>query len=97
MKLEYFIVENNVVDNEKNIKQNDEIRNERKNNTLLDIGTDILYITKDNKCVIVQCKNYSNNIRVEDLSGFFFIFNHKIPDLRELWDQNRITLHFDFS
>jgi hypothetical protein len=34
LKLEYFIVENNVVDNEKNIKQNDEIRNENKDNLI---------------------------------------------------------------
>ena len=73
------------------INSYDEIRNERKNNTLLDVGTDILYITKDNKCVIVQCKNYSNNIRVEDLAGFFFIMNQYDDKLGEVYYTSDIS------
>ena len=73
------------------INSYDEIRNERKNNTLQDIGTDILYITKDNKCVIVQCKNYSNNIKVEDLAGFFLIMHQHEDKLGEVYYTSDIS------
>ena len=57
------------------IKSYDDNRLNRKTNNinkLEDIGTDIIYITKEDKCIIFQCKNYINTIRIEDLSGLFF-------------------------
>ena len=42
-------------------------------NKLEDIGTDIIYIDNNDQCVIVQCKDYTRSIKIEDLSGFFFI------------------------
>ena len=51
----------------KNIKNNE--------NPLQDIGTDILYINQEDECVIVQCKNYTNSIKIEDLAGFYYIMN----------------------
>ena len=49
------------------IKYYNDHRLQRKTNNinkLEDIGTDIIYITKYDKCIIVQCKNYSNSIQL---------------------------------
>ncbi len=73
------------------INNYDEIRNERRNNIIQDIGTDIIYMTKDNKCVIVQCKNYSNTIRVEDLSGFLFIMHQHEDKIGEIYDTSDLS------
>ena len=50
-----------------NIKNNE--------NPLQDIGTDILYLNQEKECVIVQCKNYSNSVRIDDLAGFYYIMH----------------------
>ena len=50
-----------------NIKNNE--------NPLQDIGTDILYINQEDECVIVQCKNYSSSVRINDLAGFYYIMS----------------------
>lgn len=42
-------------------------------NKLEDIGSDIIYINNDNQCIIVQCKNYTKNVRIKDIAGFSFI------------------------
>ena len=58
------------------IKSYNDNRLKRKTNNinkLEDIGTDVIYITKEDKCIIVQCKIYSNSIIINNLAGFFFI------------------------
>ena len=44
-------------------------------NKLEDIDTDIVYINKNNECIIVQCKNYTKSIKIDDLSGFLLCLN----------------------
>lgn len=44
--------------------------------TCADIGIDIIAI-KGNKCTFIQCKNYTDNVRIEDLAGFmYFMFTY---------------------
>ena len=47
-------------------------RLERKNRIIPDTGIDILQI-KNDKYIMVQCKNYTNTIKVDDLAGFFMM------------------------
>ena len=52
-----------------------EHRIDKKNNenTLQDIGVDLLqYIKETKEYIFIQCKNYSHNVGINDLSGFFF-------------------------
>ena len=39
-------------------------------NSLKDIGIDIIQIDKDGHIIIVQCKNYTNSLTIENLGGF---------------------------
>jgi superfamily II DNA or RNA helicase len=76
------------------IKSYNDNRLKRKTNNinkLEDIGTDIIYITKDDKCIIVQCKNYSNSIIINDLAGFFFIMCEHIDKIGEIYYTNQIS------
>ena len=61
-------------------------------NKLEDIGTDIIYINQDDECIIVQCKNYSktNPIRIEDLSGFWYIMCDHSDKIGEIYYTNKI-------
>jgi predicted helicase len=63
-------------------------------NKLQDIGTDIIYIIDNEECtpIVVQCKNYSENntIRIDDLSGFFFIMCKHIDKIGEIYYSNKI-------
>jgi hypothetical protein len=42
-------------------------------NTLKDVGIDIIQINKNNNSIFVQCKDYSDTLKVNDLSGFWMI------------------------
>lgn len=61
-------------------------------NPLIDIGIDIIYFDNDN-CIIVQCKNYKKNIKIDDLAWFFSIIctnNHK-DKYKELYYTSNLT------
>uniref|UniRef100_A0A6C0EHT5 Helicase ATP-binding domain-containing protein n=1 Tax=viral metagenome TaxID=1070528 RepID=A0A6C0EHT5_9ZZZZ len=76
------------------IKSYNDNRLKRKTNNinkLEDIGTDIIYITKEDKCIIVQCKNYSNSVIINDLAGFFFIMCEHIDKIGEIYYTNQIS------
>jgi len=76
------------------IKSYDDNRLQRKTqsiNPLEDIGTDIIYIDKKDNCIIVQCKNYTNNIKIEDLSGFFFIMRKHKDKLGKVYYTNNLS------
>jgi len=62
-------------------------------NKLEDIGTDIIYINRDDECIIVQCKNYAedNSITVKDLAGFFFIMSKHNYKIGEIYYTNKIS------
>ena len=60
-------------------------------NKLEDVGTDIIYINQNGECIIVQCKNYTNSIRIEDLSGFFFIMRKHKDKVGEIYYTNRLS------
>jgi len=60
-------------------------------NKLEDVGTDIIYINQKNECIIVQCKNYTNSIRIEDLSGFFFIMRKHKDKVGEIYYTNQLS------
>ena len=60
-------------------------------NPLQDIGTDILYITNDDECIIVQCKNYTNSIKIEDLAGFYYIMNQHNNKTGEVYYTSRLS------
>lgn len=53
-------------------------KNDPESNPLRDTGIDILCFDKNtNTYTYVQCKNYTNNVRIEDLAGFSFtMMNH---------------------
>jgi superfamily II DNA or RNA helicase len=60
-------------------------------NKLEDIGTDIIYINDNDECIIVQCKNYTKPIKIEDLSGFFFIMCNHIDKVGEIYYTNKLS------
>ena len=60
-------------------------------NKLEDIGTDIIYIDHNDQCVIVQCKDYTRSIKIEDLSGFFFIMCKHIDKIGEIYYTNKLS------
>ena len=60
-------------------------------NKLEDIGTDIIYIDHNDQCVIVQCKDYTRSIKIEDLSGFFFIMCKHIDKVGEIYYTNKLS------
>ena len=60
-------------------------------NKLEDIGTDIIYINNNDECIIVQCKNYSKPIKIEDLSGFFFIMCKHTDKIGEIYYTNKLS------
>ena len=60
-------------------------------NKLEDIGTDIIYINNNDECIIVQCKNYAKPIKIEDLSGFFFIMCNHIDKVGEIYYTNKLS------
>jgi predicted helicase len=49
------------------------LRKSKEINPIEDVGSDIIYIDKEDKCIIVQCKYYSKTIRIKDIAGFSFI------------------------
>jgi predicted helicase len=61
-------------------------------NKLQDSGTDIIYINQEERCIIVQCKNYSktNYIRIDNLSGFYYIMANHIDKNGEIYYTNKI-------
>jgi len=76
------------------IKSYDDHRLQRKTNNinkLEDIGTDIIYINNNDECIIVQCKDYINSIRIEDLSGFFFIMRKHKDKIGEIYYTNKLS------
>ena len=60
-------------------------------NKLEDIGTDIIYINNNDECVIVQCKNYTYNIKIDDLAGFWCIMSKHIDKNGEIYFTNKLT------
>jgi hypothetical protein len=40
---------------------------------------------------VVQCKNYTNSIKIEDLSGFFFIMSKHINKIGEIYYTNKLS------
>ena len=76
------------------IKSYNDYRLQRKTNNinkLEDIGSDIIYINQNDKCIIVQCKNYTKSIKIEDLSGFFFIMCKHIDKIGEIYYTNKLS------
>jgi superfamily II DNA or RNA helicase len=76
------------------IKSYNDHRLQRKTNNinkLEDIGTDIIYINQNDECNIVQCKNYTKSIKIEDLSGFFFIMCNHIDKVGEIYYTNKLS------
>jgi len=78
------------------IKSYNDHRLQRKTNNinkLEDIGTDIIYINNNDECIIVQCKDYAlhNSIRIEDLSGFFFIMRKHKDKVGEIYYTNKLS------
>jgi superfamily II DNA or RNA helicase len=76
------------------IKSYNDHRLQRKTNNinkLEDIGSDIIYINQKDECIIVQCKNYSKSIKIEDLSGFFFIMCKHNDKIGEIYYTNKIS------
>ncbi len=43
------------------------------NNSLKDVGIDIIQIDNNENIIFVQCKNYTNALKVDDLSGFWMM------------------------
>jgi len=72
---------------------NDNRLNRKTNNInkLEDIGSDIIYINQNDECIIVQCKNYTKSIKIEDLSGFFFIMCKHIDKIGEIYYTNKLS------
>jgi superfamily II DNA or RNA helicase len=69
-----------------------ENRLKKHENPLQDIGTDIIYIDNDDKCIIVQCKNYTTNyITIQNLAGFFFIMTKHYDKNGEVYYNNKIS------
>ena len=60
----------------KEINENNE---NKKTNPLKDIGIDIVKFIND-EFTMVQCKNYTNTIKIDDLAGFYYM-THKCPKL----------------
>ena len=60
-------------------------------NKLEDIGTDIIYIDNNDQCVIVQCKDYTRSIKIDDLSGFFFIMCKHNDKVGEIYYTNKLS------
>ena len=76
------------------IKSYNDYRLNRKTNNinkLEDIGSDIIYINQNVECIIVQCKNYTKAIKIEDLSGFFFIMCKHIDKIGEIYYTNKLS------
>ena len=76
------------------IKSYNDHRLQRKTNNinkLEDIGSDIIYINQNDECIIVQCKNYNKPIKIEDLSGFFFIMCKHIDKIGEIYYTNKLS------
>jgi predicted helicase len=78
------------------IKSYDDHRLQRKTNNinkLEDIGSDIIYINHNDECIIVQCKNYAlrKSIKIEDLSGFFFIMCKHNDKIGEIYYTNKLS------
>ena len=76
------------------IKSYNDHRLQRKTNNinkLEDIGSDIIYINQNNECIIVQCKNYNKPIKIDDLSGFFFIMCKHIDKIGEIYYTNKLS------
>ena len=47
------------------------IRKEKKENSLMDTGIDVIQVNEDDSVSLIQCKNgYKNGITMHDLSGF---------------------------
>jgi len=72
---------------------NDNRLNRKTNNInkLEDIGSDIIYINQNDECIIVQCKNYNKSIKIDDLSGFFFIMCKHIDKIGEIYYTNKLS------
>ncbi len=51
-------------------RKNEYINTNKKTNPLKDIGIDIIQVNIDGSFTFVQCKNYSNTIVIDHLSGF---------------------------
>ena len=76
------------------IKSYNDHRLQRKTNNinkLEDIGTDIIYINQNDECIIVQCKDYTKPIKIDDLSGFFFIMCNHIDKDGEIYYTNKLS------
>jgi superfamily II DNA or RNA helicase len=76
------------------IKSYNDHRLQRKTNNinkLEDIGSDIIYINQNDECIIVQCKNYTKSIKIEDLSGFFFIMCKHNDKIGEIYYTNKLS------
>ena len=59
------------------IKSSTEIAKYNENKKSPEVGIDILYTNNNEDCIIVQCKNYTNTIYIDDLSGFYAsLFNY---------------------
>ncbi len=70
--MKYFIEANFYKFYSDKLKFKRSIKDEKHN--IQDTGCDILYFNKnDNKWIIVQCKNYSNTVYINDLAGFVLL------------------------
>jgi len=65
-------------------------RLKRKNKIIPDTGIDILQI-KNGKYIMVQCKNYTNTIRVDDLAGFFMMTTAHPNKIAKLYYTSNLT------
>ena len=85
---EYVLFDYNFIDSYEDSRLRRKLDNINK---LQDIGTDIIYIDVDDKCVIAQCKNYTTNpVSIQDLAGFFFIMTKHEDKLGEIYYNNKI-------
>ena len=67
---------------------------EENENTLKDVGIDIIQVKNEDEIVFVQCKNYKNAIRVEDLAGFWMIMMKHIGKNGAVYHSvNRISIN----
>ena len=63
-------------------------------NTLKDVGIDIIQKNKDNSIDFVQCKNYANALKIDDLAGFSWIMlKHSTKTGFIYHSTNKISVH----
>ena len=68
------------------------LRKEECENKLEDTGIDILQL-KDKEYIFIQCKNYKNTVRVEDLAGFWLMMLNHQDKKGVVYYTSRLSIH----